>query len=100
MLLAHRPGCNTRLLVPEFDIKNSVRERNRLIDRRTISLLEDDFIRHGFAKRGFLLADSQSPDPGGGVEQERNIGIFPSDEGSVGFVIPLKLNWPLLGYVH
>jgi hypothetical protein len=84
----------------ELHIQDLVRDRYSLISRWTISLLKDHLISHRFAQRSLLLADPQSPQSCGGIEQERDFGVFPSDEKSLGFVVPIELEWPLLGCVH
>jgi hypothetical protein len=42
-------------------------------------------------ERRLFLADSQSPEPGGRIEQERNLGDSSPDKGSVWFVFPIEL---------
>jgi len=88
------------LLVGEFNLKDRVRERDSQIGRWTISLFKGDFVRYRISKWRLFLADSQSPEPGGGVEQERNLGKFSSDKGPVRLVFPIELKRPSLGVLH
>jgi hypothetical protein len=97
----HDMLCRTgRCSLPKLHIQDLVGQHYRLLSRWTISFLKDDLIRHGLAQRGFLFADLQPPRPRARVEQERDFGIFPADEESLGFVIPVELGRPLLGCVH
>jgi predicted dehydrogenase len=86
--------------IPEFDVKDIVGQRYSLSHGRTISLLEDDLVRHRLAQRSLLLADSKPPQMRCRVEDQRDFREFPSDERPMRFVIPIEFRWSLLGCAH